>query len=90
MTRISDPAPATPAAGNGRHPEFLEIDTARKRRWLGVAGYGLFFLAIAVVLLIVFVKFSGSLAMGLFLVLFMIAYMTIMGHVAEGKLDRRE
>jgi hypothetical protein len=72
------------------HPEFLEMDTARKRRWLGLTYYILFFLIVAGALVYIFVRFSGSFAVAVLLVVFMIGYMLIMGYAAGKNIDNRD
>ena len=70
--------------------QFLEIDTGRKRRWFGWVGYILFFVIVAAALIFFFVQLNTSFRLAAGLVIFMVAYMAIMGWFASGKLDRRE
>ena len=69
---------------------YIEIDTGRRKRWLGFAAYVAFFLGVAVLLVVVFVKFTSSLGMAMFLVAFMVAYMGIMGWMASRNAEKKE
>ena len=71
-------------------PVELEIDTARKRRWVGLAVYALIYLAVAGVLVVLFIRLNTTFALALGLVAFMVGYMTLMGYLAGRKPDRRE
>jgi hypothetical protein len=71
-------------------PEYLEIDTGRKKRLLGWAGYILFFLAVCSVLVLLFIKFTSSYRLAVGLVGFMVAYMTLMGWFASRNWERRD
>jgi hypothetical protein len=71
-------------------PPVLEIDTARKRRFLGWAVYVLIYLAVSGLLVFVFVKLSTPLAIAVGVVAFMVGYMTLMGILASRNLHRRE
>jgi hypothetical protein len=84
-----DYTPESPAPERSR-PEYLEIDTGWRKRWLGLAGFLLAFLLVATILVYLFMQFTASLALGIGLVLFMIAYMAVMGYVAGRTVERRE
>jgi hypothetical protein len=84
-------APSTPpekAPTNGRHLEFLEIDTGQAKRWKGWLGWGLIVLLVASLLVVLFVRFTGSMRLAVVLVGFMMAYMGVMGWIASSKADR--
>lgn len=74
-TGAVDPAPRPGAV------QYLEIDTGYWRRYLGWLAYGLFFLAVAAVLAVIFVRVSGSWRIAICVVGFMIGYMLLMGYV---------
>ena len=66
----------------------LEIDTARGRRWRGVAAYLLLFAAVAGLLVFAFVQFTASLAIAIFLVAFMLGHMLLMARLATADAPR--
>jgi hypothetical protein len=68
----------------------MEIGDGRKRRWTGLALYVLLYLAVALLLVGVFLRLSVPLAVAAGTVAFMVGYMLLMGWVAEGRLDRRD
>jgi hypothetical protein len=74
---------------NGHHPEYLEIDTAQKKRWRGRVGYALLVLGVASLLVYLFMKFTGSIRLAIILVVFMMTYMAVMGWLASDQSDRR-
>lgn len=76
----SDKPPTPPAAMAG--VEYIEIDTSRKKRWVGQLFFVLFFALAAVVLVALFDRFTGSIGYALALVAFMLTYMLIMGYLA--------
>jgi hypothetical protein len=75
-------------------PEYMEIDTGRKRRWMGLAAYVIFYLAVSSLLVFLLSRFTASLALAVGLVAFMVGYMTLMGWWASrgwsGDRDPRE
>jgi hypothetical protein len=79
-----------PPRETGSRPEYIEIQTGAKRRIWGWVGFLLLFLAIAGLLVVIFIQFTASVALAVALVLFMIAYMAIMGWLASRKIERRE
>ncbi len=70
--------------------KFLEIDTAAPRRAMGALLFFLFFAVVAGAVAWVFYKFTGSALLSIFLVLFMVGYMTLMGHLAGKNLSKRD
>jgi hypothetical protein len=74
-----EPTSSSPAAAG---IEYFEIDTSRKKRWMGQLFFVLFFAAAAVVLVALFARFTGSMRYALALVAFMLTYMLIMGYLA--------
>jgi hypothetical protein len=62
--------------------EYFEIDTSRRRRWVGQLFFLLFFAAAAVVLVALFARFTGNIRYALALVAFMLTYMLVMGYLA--------
>ena len=79
--RMTIPADEGPAADKPKLEE-LQIDTGRGRRWLGLAGYVLFFALVAGVLIYLFFQFTDSLKLAFLLVIFMVTYMAVMGWLA--------
>ena len=99
MMNYSEPGEGANGKGSERapqvdkswmQPKHMEIDTSRNRRWLGWVAYVLFYLLVTTLLVVLFVKFTGSLPLALALVIFMVAYMTIMGWLASRRSDRKE
>ncbi len=88
MRRIGHDDPSLPA-GDGE-PRYMEIDISGKRRWMGLMAYMLFFLLVAGLLVLLFVKFTASMGMALLLVGFMVAYMGVMGYAASRNIERKE
>jgi hypothetical protein len=62
--------------------EYIEIDTSRRRRWVGQLFYVLLFSLAAIVLVALFDRFTGSVRYALALVAFMLTYMLVMGYLA--------
>ena len=73
-----------------REKDGLEIESARGRRWVGLAGYALVYLAVAGVLVFLLTRLSTSWALAVGLVAFMIGYMSLMGYLAGRKSGRKE
>jgi hypothetical protein len=68
----------------------MEIDPARKRRWVGLATYALVYLGVGAILVFLLTRLATSWALAIGLVAFMIGYMTLMGYLAGRKPDRKE
>ncbi len=68
-------------ADGGDFP-VLEIDTSRKRRWIGWSLYVLIFLGLASLLVWFFVMLNTTLALAIAVVTFMVGYMVLMGYFA--------
>lgn len=79
------PAPDDPE----NRPSYLEIDSTRKARWLGLLSYLAFFALVAGLLVVLFVRFTGSYLVAAGLVIFMIGYMAVMGYWASRNLEDR-
>jgi hypothetical protein len=73
------PASSSPTAAG---IEYIEIDTSRRKRWMGQLFFVLFFAVAAVILVALFARFTGSMRYALALVAFMLTYMLIMGYLA--------
>lgn len=89
MNRLDYGSPETPEPDR---LEYLEIDTARKRRWMGLVGYLLLYGAVAAVLVVLLARFTDSLLLAFGLVAFMVGYMALMGRWASKNIqdqDRR-
>ena len=68
------------------HSEPIQIgDGHGTRRLAGLIGYLLFFVAVAAVLVVLFLRFTGSLRFAIALVGFMISYMAVAGWIAGRK-----
>lgn len=61
----------------------LEIDTGRKRRWIGWMLYLLAFAGLAALLVWFFVMLNTTLALAIAVVTFMVGYMVTMGYFAS-------
>jgi len=92
MFFASPPSSRLPPDPRGQPPtlqkprlEELRIDTGWHRRWLGIAGYVLFFAFVAALLVYLFFQFTDSLKLAFVLVVFMITYMVLMGWLAARK-----
>jgi hypothetical protein len=79
-----DKPPAPAAAGI----EYIEIDTSRRKRWLGQLYFVVFFALAAAALVALFKRFTGSITYALALVAFMLTYMLIMGYLAGKNTNR--
>ncbi|MGH7213404.1 MAG: hypothetical protein ACREIT_01285 [Tepidisphaeraceae bacterium] len=70
---------------------YLEIGgVGSGRRVMGWIGYIALFVAVSIVLVAVFQHFTASLRLAMGLVLFMVAYMGVMGWLAGRSIERRE
>lgn len=72
---------------NGDEGRYLEITIGQGRRWWGVVGYVLLFVAVAGVLTLMFTWFTASLRLALGLVLFLVSYMLLMGWFASRNVE---
>jgi hypothetical protein len=64
------------AAGAG----YVEIGgLSQTRRWVGFLTYAVLVAGVCAVLVVLFVRFTGSLRLALVLVVFMVSYMLLMG-----------
>ena len=70
--------------------EAMLIADAGERGWWGFTAWLLCYLAVAGVLVALFVRFTASLAWAVGLVGFMLAYMTIMARWTGRNAERRE
>jgi hypothetical protein len=79
------------ASTNGHHPVLreIELDLGRGRRWAMRIGWMLLFALVGSVLVYLFARLTNSLRLAMAVVIFMAAYMVLMGWMASGKLDRR-
>jgi hypothetical protein len=68
----------------------IEIDTGRKKRFQGLLLYLLLFLAVSAALFYLLIQFSGSVALAVGLVGFMVGYMVLMSYWAGGKIRKRD
>lgn len=68
--------------------DYLEIELGRGKRWWGMIGYVLFVLVVAGAFTAVFVRFTGSIAVAVGVVAFMLVYMVVMGALASRNLRR--
>src|SRR5690349_10646140 len=59
-------------------PKYLDIPLGQSRRWAGLIGYVLLFVAVSGVLVLMFMWFTASLRLAVGLVLFLVGYMTLM------------
>ena len=76
---------------NGQHHRELEIgDSGRSKRIRGLIGYLLLFVAVAGLLVYLFIQFTGSMKLAVVLVAFMLTYMIVMGWLASRRADERE
>jgi len=69
--------------------QYLEIRIGRGRKWAGLAGFALIFLAVCGVLVILFVRFTSSLRLAVGLVVFLVSYMFLMGWWASRNVEDR-
>jgi hypothetical protein len=69
--------------GNGEGG--MEIPLGQRRRVVGLVSYLIFFAAVAGVLILLFVRFTGSTVLAIALVVGMVAYMAVIGHLAAKK-----
>ena len=65
--------------------EVLEIDTARSKRWRGLAIWVFLVIFVGTLLGTLFMRFTGSMRLAIVLVAFMMAYMGVMGWLASRK-----
>ncbi len=72
--------PREPFPGTG--PAFIEIDTARPRRWLGWIGWLMLYILAAGGLGLLLYRFTRSPWLAGLLVVFMSLYMLLMGYLA--------
>jgi hypothetical protein len=79
-----------PTEDPGSRPQYMEIDTGRKRRWLGLFAYVVFYLAVAGLLVFLFIRFTSSYMLAFGLVGGMVAYMALMGWWASKSWEQRE
>lgn len=71
-------------------PRYLDIaPLGEGRRLRGLIGYVLLVLAVASLLVYLFVRFTGSTRLAIVLVGFMLTYMLVMGWIASRKEDDR-
>ncbi len=64
-----------------KRPRELEIDTARGRRWRGLAGYVLGIIAVIAVFSLLFARLTGSLRVAVAVIAFMLLYMLFMAKI---------
>ncbi|WP_428939007.1 hypothetical protein [Fontivita pretiosa] len=77
----------TEASRNGQ--QYLEIRIGSGRKWAGLVGFALVFLAVCGVLVILFVRFTSSLRLAVGLVVFLVSYMLLMGWWASRNVEDR-
>ena len=70
--------------------EYLEIRLGRSRRWAGLVGFVLLFLAVSTVLVWMFKQFTSSLWLAIGVVMFLVGYMLLMGWWTGRNLEGRE
>ncbi len=76
---------------NGQHPRELEIGgSGQGKRLRGLIGYLILVLAVASLLVYLFVRFTGSMRLAVVLVAFMMTYMIVMGWLASRRPDDRD
>ena len=75
--------------GAPKDQRVLEIGPGRPR-WRGLFAWLVFYAALAVALVVLFVRFTASIAWAVALVGFILAYVTIVGRLAGGDADRRD
>lgn len=76
-----------PDNGDGRS-DYLEIPLGRQKRWIGLISYCLIFLAVSGLLVLLFVRFTGSLKLAIALVAFLVSYMLLMGWWTSRNLEQ--
>jgi hypothetical protein len=76
-------------SGNGKQ-QYLEIRIGSGRKWAGLIGYAMFFLAVCGVLVMLFVRFTSSLRLAVGLVAFLVSYMLLMGWWASKNVEDRD
>lgn len=97
--RLPPPPPPSPPHANGSGKAFgpaappptaMDIRLDRPRRLWGLAGYVALTLAVAGLLVWMFVQFTASMRIALGLVAFLLAYMFFMATLAGQDADRKE
>jgi hypothetical protein len=79
-----------PVESDPPQERFLEIDVGRGKRLLGLVLYVLAFVSLCLVLMWFFVQLNTSLALAAGVVLFMVAYMLLMGWWAGRSIDQHQ
>jgi|tagenome__1003787_1003787.scaffolds.fasta_scaffold20083162_2 hypothetical protein len=83
MVRTEETSQETSAEANGKgkdHAGYIEIGgLSQTRRWVGFLTYALLIAGVCTVLVVLFVRFTGSMRLALVLVVFMVSYMLLMG-----------
>jgi hypothetical protein len=71
-------------------PKYLNIELGRGKRWAGVIGFVLLFVAVSIVLVWMFAWFTSSVALAVGVVMFLVGYMLLMGWWASRNLEGRD
>jgi hypothetical protein len=102
-TGPSSPTQPKPATGAGRNGEpesnghsgdrdslkYMEIGgSSQVQRWMGFLTYVLLLAGVCAILVVLFVRFTGSMRLAIGLVVFMVSYMLLMGWWASRGSDR--
>jgi hypothetical protein len=72
------------------HEHLLIAEPGDGQSWWAFTAWLLCYFGVAAALVVVFVRFTASVAWAIGLVVFMLGYMTIMARWASGNADRRE
>jgi len=78
--RSQDPSPDANGEGDDHAAGYIEIGgPSQAQRWMGFLTYALLVAGVCAVLVVLFVRFTGSMRLALVLVVFMVSYMLLMG-----------
>ena len=86
----SEPDEPDAQATDALRPAYLDIDTGRTQRLRGVALFFVAFFSVAALLVAMFTYLTSSVAMSVAVVLFMLAFMGLMGWITSRNLDERK